>query len=256
MTRMRRIFPIGVIAFIVACASIEAIGLEDVAELYKKGFELQHAGKLEQALAIYDRCLEQDPTNYKALFASATVYYAMGDYAKALARFEKLLSFYPDQGRIPLYVAYCRLHLGKVAEAKAALDRIVVNRPKDVAAIIGLGWAEYLSGNRFTAISYFKKALALQPGNKVLAGTVSRLESTDEEYLKERKAAEEQRLTSELDNAIAEVSLVRARARASRAALSVPEDRSAVEKMALLDLMQVTEEPKKKVRPFPFVPHR
>ena len=49
MTRIGRLFQVGVIALIFACVSIDAIGLEDVAELYKKGFDLQHAGKLEQA---------------------------------------------------------------------------------------------------------------------------------------------------------------------------------------------------------------
>lgn len=251
MTRMGRLFQVSVIALIFACVSIDAIGLEDVAKLYKKGFELQHAGKLKQALAIYDGCLEQDPTNYKALFAGATAYYAMGDYKNAQARFEKLLTFYPDKGKVPLYLAYCQLHLGQVAEAKAALERIVVDRPKDVAAMIGLGWAEYLSGNRFTAISYLKKALALQPDNKVLAGAVSRLESTNEEYLKAREEARQWRLSSDLNNAIAQASLVRARARAAQRAMSVPVDRSPVEKMALLDLMDVTEEPREKLRPFP-----
>lgn len=251
MTRMGRLFQVSVVTLIFAGVSTGAIGLEDVAGLYKKGFDLQHAGKLEQALTIYDRCLEQDPANYRALYASATAYYAMGEYTKARAQFEKLLTLYPDNGRIPLYIAFCQLHLGEVAQAKAALERIVVDRPTDVAALIGLGWAEFLSGNRFTAISYFKKALAQQPNNQVLAGTVSRLESTNKEYLKARKEAEQWRLSSELNNAIAQASIVRARARAARSAMSVPVERSPVEKMALLDLMDVAEEPKKRVRPFP-----
>lgn len=254
MTRMARLFHISVIAFVIAGAPVAAIGLESVAELYKKGFELQKAGQLEQALAKYDQCLEQDPTNYNALFAGATAYYAMGDYQKARARFEKILTLYPDEGRVPLYLAFCQLHLGAVSQAKATLERIVVNKPDDVEAIIGLGWAEYLSGNRFTAISYFKKALALQPENSVLAETVSRFENTNKEYLEAQKEEEQWRLTSDLNNAIAAASIVRARARRAQAEMSSLADRSPVEKMALLDLMSVPEGPSRRFQPFPRFP--
>jgi len=239
-------------ALVVGSMAVESIGGESVASLYAKGFELQKSGDLKQALAMYHKCLTLDPKSYKALLASGTVYYAMKDYRKAAQRYELLLGFYPDNLKARLYLAFCRLHLGSAEKARTALELILADHPRDVAATIGLGWAEYLAGNRFTAVDYFKKALALQPDNQSLGITISRLEAANREALKEEQQEKQFGLMSDLNNCIAEAAILRARRRGLAEMMGAFGERSSVEKMALLDTWQeLKADPDRKAFPPP-----
>jgi len=212
-------------------------GAQSCAELYKQGFELQKAGKLKGALDTYDRCLESDPEYYNALLAAGTVYYSMQEYQDAASRFGVLLTYYPDDVRGRLYLAYCNLHLGLADEAKDTLERIVADEPKNVSALIALGWAEYLLDNRFTASDFLKQALALHPENKHLAYTIERLQMANERFLQEEGEAQRFRIMSDLNNAIADASIADDSRRLGTQAAGLPEHLTAAEKMVLWGLM-------------------
>jgi tetratricopeptide (TPR) repeat protein len=212
---MQRITRPAVIFFILAImsAAFAAAAQQDVAKLYDKGLELQKAGKLKDALGLYNQCLELAPKDQKALKAAGAAYYALGEYEKAAQKIRLLLSFSPDDRMAAVYLAYCNLHLGRTEQARDALQLILLNQPKDVAAIIGLGWAQYLAGNRLIAIEQFKKALALQPGNKTLRSTVERMEDSVPQYLKDKEAQRRYKVMSDLNNTIAEARVIDARRR-------------------------------------------
>lgn len=234
-----------------ACAAVWAA--EDVSALYAKGFELQKQGKLQEALAQYNRCLQLAPDDYKALLAVGTVYYALREYAKAAKQYETLLIFYPDDPKARLYLAWCKLNLGSVEDAKNALELYLAEHPDDVSAMIGLGWADYLSGNLFTAIDRLKKALALQPDNKSLALTVDRLERAGQEHLRADAREKRFRLMSDLNNAVSEAAIARSIAQAGDGGPDLSGDFSPTQKMALYDLWQYSDDyPGRSILPLPY----
>ncbi len=246
----------GVILFFIAMifAWVPPTRAEDVADLYRKGYNAQKAGNLKEAMGIYEGCLKADPKNYKALLAMGTVYLAMGEYRKATEQFRSVLALYPDDPRTRLYLANSRLKAGFIGEAKNDYEMILSEYPEDVPALIGLARAEYLLGNRFTAVDFLKQALALQPGNTALKATVDRVESAARQNLAEEERERHARLMSDLENAIAEASLSEERARAALSAAGIPEHLSPAQKMILLDLSEPAALPE--VRAFPRFPKR
>jgi tetratricopeptide (TPR) repeat protein len=215
-----------------------AAGQQDVSKLYEKGLALQKAGKVKEALSLYNQCIGNDPKNYRALKAAGMAYYALGDYSKAAETLRILLSYYPDDTGSAVYLAYCNLRLGKVEQAADALQLILVNQPRNVAAMIGLGWAQYLMGNRLLAIDQFKKALALQPNNKTLQTTVARMQDSVQQYLKNKEAQRNYDIMSDLNNTIAEAHVLAARAQGILQARQASQSGEAMRKlMVLSDLM-------------------
>jgi tetratricopeptide (TPR) repeat protein len=221
-----------------------AAGQQDVSKLYEKGLELQKAGKLKEALSLYNQCIGNDPKNYRALKAAGMAYYALGDYSKAAETLRMLLSYYPDDTGSAVYLAYCNLRLGKPEQAADALQLILVKHPRNVAAMIGLGWAQYLLGNRLVALDQFKKALALQPSNKTLQTTVARMQDSVQQYLKDKKAQRNYKIMSDLNNTIAEAHVILARERGILQARQANQSSEAMRKLMVLgDLMGGGTEP-------------
>jgi tetratricopeptide (TPR) repeat protein len=214
-------------------------------ELFKKGLDLQVSGDLEAALPMYEKALEADPENYKALLATGLAAYGRGDYKKAADRLGTLVVYYPNDITARTCLAYSRLQLGELTAAKEAFWKILADDPSSVAAMIGLGWSEFLAGDRFSALEDLKKALAKQPGNKALRDTVGRLQDANKEALEAAKQEENFRMKSVFNRAIAQ-------AAAAPGEVSQPQQGwSAAEKDAMLGLMGGEGYEKKKVLPVP-----
>lgn len=203
-----------VAALLVLSSWTMGMAVDSADKLFKQGLELQKAGKLEQALALYEKGLSVDPQHYRSLLASGAVHYSRSDYQNAVRRFEELVALYPKDATARIQLGHAQLALGSIDEAKNIFRKILIDEPRNVSALIGLGRAEYLSGNRFTAVDTFKKALALQPGNRSLEETIARLEDANREYLRVSEEERRLRVKSALNNAIADATLRAARMRA------------------------------------------
>lgn len=190
----------------------------DVDTLFNKGRELQKAGKLEEALKTYNQCLLTDPSYAKAMFAAGQVHFDLKDYTKAATMFESVLAFQGRDVRVRLYLARSWEGMGQVEKAKNEYRRILEYFPESVSALIGLGRAEFLSGNRFAAVQTFKQALKLQPSNKSLRVSIERLENANLEYLKMSEELRRREVISAVNNAIAEDAAYQDRLRAEAAA--------------------------------------
>jgi tetratricopeptide (TPR) repeat protein len=231
-----------------ALFTLQGNAQERADELFKKGLDLQVSGDLEAALPMYEKALEADPENYRALLATGLAAYGRGDYRKAADRLGTLVVYYPTDITARTCLAYSRLQLGEFASAKEAFWKILADDPSSVAAMIGLGWSEFLTGDRFSALEDLKKALAKQPGNRALRDTVGRLQDTNKEALEAAKQEENLRVKSVFNKAIAQAA----------AALGQPSQSqqgwSAAEKEAMMGLMGGEGYEKKKVLPVRPVP--
>jgi tetratricopeptide (TPR) repeat protein len=198
----------------VTLAAGPAAGGETADKLFQEGVQFHKANDLDAAMKAYEKSLQEDPRNYGALMGSGMVYYSKGAYEKAVQRFNGALAFYPDDVKARLSLGRCFLSLGEAEKARSVFLKIVVDDPTNVTALIGLGEAEDQVGNRFTAVDYLKKALALQPGNKSLSHTIDLMERANRAYLRDEEEQKRQGIKSALNNAIAESNVTRSQAAA------------------------------------------
>lgn len=99
-------------------------------ELVKQGNRLFHAGKYEDAIAIYDRALNSNPTNPAVVWRSRGL---------ALSR------------------------LQKYNEAIASYDRSLAIAPNDAQALGSKGFAFWKLGKREEAINFYTQSLSVKP---------------------------------------------------------------------------------------------
>jgi tetratricopeptide (TPR) repeat protein len=86
---------------------------------FKKGFQYQAQGKVDEALAEYQRALELDPHYVPAYTNLGTVYLGMKDYDRAIEYFKKVieLNYWDKKAHFNLGTAY--LYKGETEKAEA-----------------------------------------------------------------------------------------------------------------------------------------
>jgi tetratricopeptide (TPR) repeat protein len=218
----RIVLSILTVMFIVSLALplMPASAQEDGETLFEKALNLQKSGKLAEALPMYEKALETDPQNYKALLATSLAAYGKHDYKKAAERLQKLLLYYPGDIIARTCLAYTKLQVGEISTATDSFWKILADDPSNAAAMIGLAWSEYVAGDRFSAVADLKKALALQPKNKALSDAIGRLEEANKEYLEAEREQHRMALVSAFNSAIREATI--AEEQASQSAPRAP----------------------------------
>lgn len=98
------IFTIILLYVPIACAQSAAASppgkANDAAELVKQGRALGNEGKLDEALALYQQALQQDPNSYQAEMAMGMALDLKGQYAEARQHFQKAIQEAPEQGKV------------------------------------------------------------------------------------------------------------------------------------------------------------
>jgi tetratricopeptide (TPR) repeat protein len=69
------------------------------ADLVQQGEKLSHEGKQDEAIALYDRALDKEPTSYGAHLAKGIALDLKGDYAAAHDQLSKALEYAPDASK-------------------------------------------------------------------------------------------------------------------------------------------------------------
>jgi tetratricopeptide (TPR) repeat protein len=162
-----------VMALFLALCMASTVRAQDPAEwFFRQGVELERAGKVSQALRFYEKALEKNKRHHQALFAAGATAYELGRYGRAEKTFKALAEWYPDDVRAQLYLARIALHTGEFEYAKIGFLKYLVKHPQDTSALIGLGRAEYLSGNCKAGSYYFDQAIASKSGDPEVERTV------------------------------------------------------------------------------------
>jgi tetratricopeptide (TPR) repeat protein len=167
-----------------------------------KAREYQERGKIEKALALYDKALEVNPQDFNALWASARLLYQQASYQEALNRFQAMTAYYPKDTPARIYLGLSKLKTGRADSARSDFQEALESNPDSAAALMGLGQAELELGNRFTANQYFKRALALKPDDEKLKSTIARLREENEQYLEQAEKARQEFLANRLNRAM------------------------------------------------------
>ena len=88
----------------------------------------------------YDRILEIDPDNERALLSLGRTAFKQKSYEQALHYFERLLLLHPEKKSYLLNKAVCQTHLGDYEEALQVLFRLNYEDADDTAVLRALAW--------------------------------------------------------------------------------------------------------------------
>ncbi len=120
-------------------------------ELYKYGFELLEQKHHHEAIAQFERFLEQYPNHDyadNALYWMGEAYYDIQSFRKAFDCFEKVVTLYPSGNKVPdalLKSGLCLANLGDHEAAGEVMSQLVAHYPATRAADIA---QEKLAGLR------------------------------------------------------------------------------------------------------------
>lgn len=107
---------------------------------YRDAFSLLRAGDYDRAIAAFNDFQTQYPNSQygdNAQYWLAEAHYAKRDFAAAIPEYQKMLSNYPESRKLShamLKIGYSYDSLGKVAEARTALEELKQRYPGSAAA--------------------------------------------------------------------------------------------------------------------------
>ncbi len=152
-------------------------------DLFTKGAELYDKEEYEQALMHFKKALAINPDNFKAedylnrtienierkkkeavlkvksqsVYADGLVKFNMGDFSGAITKFEEALSIYDGNNDARVYLEKSREEIRKREEA--------AKRRAEAVKVLQEGLGLFNKGNWSGSLTYFEKALALDPEN-------------------------------------------------------------------------------------------
>ncbi|RYU94844.1 tetratricopeptide repeat protein [Emticicia agri] len=106
--------------------------------MVERGLVFFKAGRLDSALANYEKVTVVDSKRTDVLLYSAAIYYRWKSYLKALENYEKVLDINEDTPKVNYLIGLTQEQLGNMEAAEEALKEAVEKNPNDEQAIIAL----------------------------------------------------------------------------------------------------------------------
>ncbi len=142
---------------------------EGMAEVfYGLGELLANEGGVGMGILYLQMALYLQPNHAFALVSLANAYELAHRYDDAIAAYERVPKDTPLQSEIEIRKAFDLNSLDKVDEAKAILDKLIAENPKDVKALDAQGSIMRVRKRYAEAVDYYTRALALvkKPGKR------------------------------------------------------------------------------------------
>lgn len=92
----------------------------------------------DKIITCYNDILSIDKANSTAMYRLAAIFYARKNYTKAGEYLEKLINLYPFDYDTMSLLAWNYFQTGKMAEAKAMFNKVLLYSPNDESALEGL----------------------------------------------------------------------------------------------------------------------
>ena len=130
--------------------------------LEKLGKVQVQAGSADQALALYQQSIKDNPREVRFYILAGELYESKKDWERAKGMYQQALSISPDQPLASNNLAYVMLEEGGNVDVAMGLAQTARRGMPDSAnAADTLGWAYYQKGIYQSAISQFQEALRL-----------------------------------------------------------------------------------------------
>jgi tetratricopeptide (TPR) repeat protein len=141
--------------------SQNSIQVETIEELYLQGVLLYEAEDWEAALAVFDRCLQQNPQDDQVLFMRGYTLGNLGRLDDAINSYDKVLEINPDDDETWNNRGIALNNLGKFDEAIDSYDKALKIKPDKYEAWYNRGIALNNLGKFDEAINSYDKALKI-----------------------------------------------------------------------------------------------
>jgi Flp pilus assembly protein TadD len=130
--------------------------------LEKLGKVLVQEGSLDQALALYQQSIKDNPGNVRLYILSGEFYEKKQDWDHAKAMYQQALTIQSDQPLASNNLAYLILQQGGNVDVALAMAQTARRgNPNSSSYADTLGWAYYQKGIYQSAISQFQEAIRL-----------------------------------------------------------------------------------------------
>ena len=152
--------------------------VKDLAFCYHKKNDYQ------KALKYYNIALEKDADNYSLNYNKAIALHALEKYPEAIASYEKVLTIKEDEviktnlTAALIEYGFKLLDGGKTAESRANFQKAIELNKKEPSGYFGTALTYRQEGNKEMAVSYFQKAVDLDPKNEEYAGAYDEFKNT------------------------------------------------------------------------------
>ncbi|WP_116133320.1 sulfotransferase [Tropicimonas sp. IMCC34043] len=134
-----------------------------IPDTYKRGLQLQKAGRLDEARALHASIVAAAPGMFEAHFQLGRIDFARGDAAAAVAHLETARKLRPDEVEVLRGLASAYEAAGRIDEALALHDDLIRRLPKQVRPLADKALVLQRTGDFDAAEAQLRKALKLAP---------------------------------------------------------------------------------------------
>ncbi len=134
-----------------------------IAEAMSLGVQLQDAGRLADAEALYRQVLDADPHEANAKYRLAVVCQMQGRNAEAIDHYRQLLQIKPESPKVHNNLGLAYAAQGQPADALASYQAAIRLKPDFAEAFNNLGNLHSSGGASDQAVIAYRHAVALKP---------------------------------------------------------------------------------------------
>lgn len=125
--------------------------------------EIGMEGDANEAIAIIEKIISQDPDISNAYFTLGNIYFRLGQYDRAIENFQRVLALKPDDVFAAINIANSHLRTGRAGEAEKFLLEFIHKAFPDSQIYFLLGNIKFFEKNYDEAIKYYQECLKLNP---------------------------------------------------------------------------------------------
>lgn len=132
---------------------------------WRLGQLLNYLGRVEEAMAAYERGLAIDPGAANVWNAIGFGYAGLGRYDRAIAAHERYVAIDPNEANAHDSLGMTYAQSGRFADALASFDRALALRPDFHFAVVHKGDVFFQLGRMREAAEMYRRYLAIAPSN-------------------------------------------------------------------------------------------
>ncbi len=141
----------------------DATETDKASAYYNSGKAKAKQGKMDEAIADYDKAIELDPKDASVYYNRGVANSKQGKYEEAIADYDKAIELDPKDASVYYNRGYAKDELKKYEEVIADYDKAIELDPNKVEAYINRGNTNYRQGKYEEAIADYDKAIELDP---------------------------------------------------------------------------------------------
>jgi len=140
--------------------------MSEIESLLKSGQTALNLGNPKDALAFYEKVLEQDPTNHQALFKKGNIFGKFGKYEDAIICYDGVLSQEKEDILSLLNKGLCFHKIEQYAPAIECFDIVLKIKPDSKTGMYNMASSLIKSGKLKEGLEFLSKLIELDASYK------------------------------------------------------------------------------------------